>query len=388
MVSRTRPLSRQACIIGVGETRYSKSSGRTPEAQAIEATLAALNDAGIAPRQLDGLIPIGNLVSSEDLIAALNLGVRFSATVQMGGASAVASLQVAVAAVTMGLARFVAIFIGRNGSSGTRIADRVTSLPSQDFKAQLERPFGWTTPAQWYAMICRRHMHAYGTSKEQMGAVAVTMRRHANLNPRAMMYGRELTIDDYMGAEMIVDPYQKFDCCLETDWGAAVIVAAVDSLPRAGKRVYVAGVAEGHPESPDDLTNRADWFHIGLTDSAPQAFEMASLGPTDMDAAMIYDCFTFELMHQLEAAGFCAPGESGQFVASGNIGLSGKLPVNTHGGLLSEGHMSGLNHVIEAVRQLRGECGDRQVQKARHVAVTGWGDLGDGAMAILTNDGS
>jgi len=190
-------------------------------------------------------------------------------------------------------------------------------------------------------------------------------------------------METYLSGRTIADPYTRFDCCLETDGACAIIVTAADRPTRRDVDARIVAVGEGRPESPDDLTNRPDLLAVGLAPAAARAWERAGLGPQDVDAAMIYDCFTFEVVHQLEAAGFVPEGQAGPFCADGHIDLGGRLPVNTHGGLLAEGHMSGLNHVVEAVRQLRGEAIGRQVPDARHVAVTGWGDLGDGALAVL-----
>ncbi len=151
------------------------------------------------------------------------------------------------------------------------------------------------------------------------------------------------------------------------------------------KPVFISGAAQAKPMGSDDLVNRPNVFDIGLTKAAPRAFEMAGVQPADMDGAMVYDCFTYVALLELEEAGFCPRGGVGEFVRNGNIELGGKLPINTHGGLLSEAHIAGMGHVIEAVHQLRGDCGDRQIAHAQHIAVTGWGDLGDGAMAILRN---
>jgi acetyl-CoA acetyltransferase len=199
-----------------------------------------------------------------------------------------------------------------------------------------------------------------------------------------MLRDRPLTLEAYLASPMIADPYQRDDCCLETDGAVAMLMVASDRERMTDREpVRVLAVASSRPQSPDDLTNRIDWYRIGLSAAAPAAFDKSGAGPGDMDAAMIYDCFTFEVIHQLEEAGFCGRGDGGEFVASGATALGGKLPVNTHGGLLAEGHLGGLNHVVEAVRQLRGEAGSRQVRGARRIAVSGWGDWGDGSLAVL-----
>jgi acetyl-CoA acetyltransferase len=372
-------------VLGVGETEYLRRSGRSVQMLGIQAARHALADAGIEPRFVDGVIPLGGSLFAEDLIAGLGLRTDIAdAQPAPGGNSAVASLGLAQSLIDGGLASVVLIVFARNGSSENRIANRIRLLPGQQFRHNLEDPHGWSTPAAWYAMICRRHMAEHGTSKAQLAAVAMTMRQYGRENPRAMLRDRPLSLEDYLAGRMIADPYQRDDCCLETDGAAAVLVAARGREKLTDRQgIRLLAVASARPESPDDLTNRADWYRIGLSTAAPAAYESAGLGPEDMDLAMIYDCFTFEVIHQLEEAGFCSRGDGGEFVASGAAGLGGKLPVNTHGGLLAEGHLGGLNHVLEAVRQLRGEAGSRQVAGARLSAVTGWGDWGDGSLAIL-----
>ena len=227
-------------------------------------------------------------------------------------------------------------------------------------------------------------MHEYGTSAEQLGAVAIAMRKHAQLNPAALMHGKPLTMSEYLASPMIADPYRLFDCCLETDGAAAYIVTTPErakDLPR--RPVHIMAAATSQPDPADEFTNRKDFHRIGLTDAAPEAFGAAGVAPSDMDFAQIYDCFTFEVIQQLEEAGFCKRGEGGAFVEGGAIELGGRLPVNTHGGLLSHGHVLGMGHIVEAVRQLRGELGSRQVPDAELGVVTGWGDFGDGSIAIL-----
>ena len=372
-------------IRGIGETAYSRHSGRSVPDLAAEAGRAALADAGLAAAQVDGVIPLGGAVFTEDLIAGLGLSSRvLDASPAPGGNAAVSALRLAESMIGSGSASSLLIVLARNGYSAQRIDSRARQLPGQQFRSQLEHPHGWSVPAQWYAMMCRRHMASYGTTKAQLAAVALSAHQYAQHNPRAMRYGRPLTRRQYDDADMIADPYQRYDCCLETDGAAAVLVTVQQHGPPADQRpIPVLAVETARPQSPDDLTNRADWHHIGLSDAAPAAFERAGVSPSDLDAAMIYDCFTFEVIQQLEEAGFCPRGEGGPFAASGALAPGGQLPVNTHGGLLAEGHLGGLNHVIEAVRQLRGEAGERQLPHARLIGVTGWGDWGDGSMAIL-----
>ncbi|GLY97212.1 lipid-transfer protein [Actinoplanes sp. NBRC 103695] len=380
-------MKNEACIIGVGQTELSSNSGRSVQRLAVEAITAALADANLPASAVDGIVPSPLGPTAEDIIASFGLAdVRFTAVPHLGGAGAVASVRLAALAVAGGQADVVLAFVARNGRSGARVDQRVAAaMPGQQFRTNLEYPHGLSTPAQWYSLLCRRHMYEFGTTREQLGAVALTMRRHANLNPAAQMYRRPLTMAEYLASPVIADPYHLYDCCLETDGAAAVLVATSQYAARAGATpVRIEGAAEGHADSADDIGNRRDFFNTGLTKAAPRAFDMAGYGPEDMDFAMIYDCFTFEVIHQLESAGFCALGEGGAFVAGGNIALGGRLPVNPSGGLLSEGHLGGMNHLVEAVRQLRGSCGDRQVPGATRCAVTGWGDLGDGALAVLS----
>ena len=372
-------------ILGIGQTEFGRRSGRSLQWLVAEASRGAIADAGLRPGDIDGVIPVGGYINVEDVLAGAGLSLQVAdAMPTPGGNAAVDSLRLASALIKSGQATTVLIVLAKNGSSANRIDDRIKLLPGQQFRAQLERPHGWSAPVEWYAMICRRHMHEFGTTKDQMADVSLSAYSFAQHNPRAMQRGKPLTREQYHAAPMIADPYQLYDCCLETDGAVAVVVSSKTPGPdAASRRVELLAVASGRPQSPDELSNRQDWYEIGLSYAAPAAYEAASLGPADMDAAMIYDCFTFEVMHQLEVAGFCAKGKGGPFVASGAIGRGGSLPVNTHGGLLAEGHMTGMNHITEAVRQLRGEAGENQIEDPRHIAVTGWGDWGDGSMALL-----
>ncbi len=381
----------RACIVGAGETAYSRGqgSGLSLLGLQLQAATRAVENAGLTNKDIDGVMPFPGLGTAEEFAA--NLGIetlRFAATINMGGAAPAASLLTAAMAVSMGVARHVLILGGWNAYSGSRTREAViadtSALPGRGIARDYYLPYGLTAPPQWYALMARRHMHEFGTTQEQLGAIAVAMRKHAQLNPQAVMCGRPLTLADYLKSPVIADPYRLFDCCLETDGAAAVVVTSGErARDLQHPPVYIMGVAAAQPFPADEITNRKDIFQTGLTLAAPQAFAMAGVRPDDVDFAEIYDCFTFEVLQQIEEAGFCARGEGGAFVAGGRIELGGALPVNTHGGLLSEAHVLGINHIVEAVRQLRGEAGQRQVRDAEIGVVTGWGDFGDGSIAIL-----
>ncbi|MFG1627199.1 hypothetical protein [Kribbella sp. NPDC049227] len=369
-----------AYVTGVGSTAYAKRLEDSVDALAAKAVLAATNDAGLDPRSIDGIISYPGHVDAEGIISTFGLpDVRFRAEVALGGASAVSGLGLAALAVRGGAATTVLLLRAIKGRSGARKTQRPSYVPGARIRAQLEITAGLNMAAQRYSMLCRRYMHEHGLEREVLAEVALAARYHANLNPSAQMYGRELTAADYAAGRMIADPYGLFDCCLESDGACAVLVTAAPTERGA----EILAVSEGHSDTPDDLAGRPDLLEVGLTKAARRVWAQSGLGPADMDAAMVYDCFTFEVVHQLEAAGFATPSTVAKLILEDGIRLGGRLPVNTHGGLLSEGHMAGLNHVVEAVRQLRGECGPRQVDGARHIAVTGWGNLGDGSIAVL-----
>lgn len=378
-------LKEKAAITGVGETAYSRASGKSVIALQLEASLKAIEDAGLSPRDIDGVIPYSNSpVVAEDFIT--NFGIedlRFSASTPLGGASCVAAVQCAALAISAGLCRHVLIPIGRNGASGGRIGARVHQMPQFKLVGEYEMPIGAIAPAQLYAPMARRHMELYGTTSRQLGEIAVSTRHNAILNGNAIMT-KPLSLEDHQASRMISDPLRLNDCSLESDGGAAIVVSAAEYAKDLNKpAVYVMSVAEGHPDSPSVITQRPDMTRLGIAKAAPKAFKMAGVMHDDIDVAEIYDCFTYIVLCQLEDMGFCKKGEGGPFVAGGAIRLDGRLPVNTHGGLLSQSHMVGMNHVVELVRQLRGEAGKAQVKDARIGLVTGYGDMGDGSIAIL-----
>lgn len=382
---------RDACaIVGVGNTAYVRGTDRSVVDLHLEASLRALGDAGLTPRDVDGVIPssvAGRIV--EDFTR--NLGLRhlsYSSTPHGGGSSFGMAIQDACAAVHAGVASCVLIPAGRLGYSSDQRISRQSSKPEPIMAdvVEFEYPMGNIGPAQWFAQMARRHMDVYGTTSEQLGQLAVTIRRHANLNPQAIMHARTLTLEDHQRSPLIVDPFHLFDCSLESDGAAAVVVTSAErARDLAQMPVLVSGVGAcfGYPGT--SVTQEDDVAGLpGIGEAGRRAFEMARMTTDDIDVLAVHEGFSFFVVACLEALGFCKVGEGGPFVASGEIALGGSLPLNTHGGALSEAHVSGANHVVEIVRQLR-----RQVEPARQVhgcevgMVANEGNFGNGAVVIL-----
>ena len=376
----------KTCVTGIGETVYMRGSSKTAFELQIESSLKAISDAGLTPKDIDGVIPIG-IVSgtADDFIDNFGLpDLRFSAVIPHGGASPAMALQCAAAAIAFGACNHVLITFGRNVSAASNKAGaRIHGMPQFHYVTEFEHPMGASAPAQLYAPMARRHMELYGTTVAQFGEVAVACRQHALLNGNAIMK-KAISLEDHRNSRMIADPFRLLDCSLESDGGAAVVVSASDrAADLRHRRVFISGVAEGHPDQPGSITQRPDMTSLGIAKAAPRAFQMAGVTHADIDVAEIYDCFTYAVIRQLEDMGFCAKGEGGPFVEGGRLRLGGALPTNTHGGLLSQAHVWGLNHIVELVRQLRGDAGAAQVANAEVGLVTGYGDLGDGALAIM-----
>ncbi len=384
-----------AAIAGIAESAFGRPAHETPVELMLDVARSACADAGISADDIDGICAPPGYTSAEEL--AVGLGIRdcgFSATSHLGGASSIGAIRNAAAAVATGCAHTVLVVVGWNGYSWLRPRDGVVpprhglSLSSaQDVVTDVMVPQGAVTAAQFYALIAHKYCTERGITWEDAAAFAMAMREHASRHPLAVLGSTPLTLADYQASPMISEPFRRADCCLDTDGAAAVIVTSADrARDLARPSVVIRGVGEGRPDPPDDIASRRDLLGIGLDGAARRGFAMAGVGPQELDVLGLYDCFTYIALLQLEALGVCELGGAGEFVRSGALGLGGALPTNTHGGLLAQGHMWGMNHVVEMVRQLRGTAGVRQVPGAELAAVTGWGDFGDGTLLVLGAD--
>jgi acetyl-CoA acetyltransferase len=370
----------RAAIVGIGNTRRWNAPGRTAMDQLQEAAILAVEDAGLTLKDVDGLFCASSSSGLPVLNVAerLGLAIRHGDGTMVGGASFLFHLQNAMAALEAGLCDVALICYGSNQlTAGGRLQPMPDPQP-------YEAPYKARYPISSYSLAASRHMHQYGTTREQLADVAVAARQWANLNPDAYMRG-SLTRDDVLASRMVSDPLTKADCCLVTDGGAAIVVTRADrarQLKQPPVHVLGTGVAVSHRQIPSmpDLTTSA------AVESGRRAYAMAGIGPQDVDHVMLYDAFTITTLMFLEDLGFCAKGEGGSFVASGAIAPGGTLPVNTNGGGLSCNHpgMYGLFTIIEAVQQIRGECGERQIADVDiALAHANGGVLSSQATAIL-----
>ncbi len=348
----------KAAVVGIGETEYSKRSGKTELALACEAIRAAVQDAGLTVDDIDGLVRF-DMDAVDEVALTSHLGLKnlgWMSHTGYGGTGGNAVVVHAAAAIAAGLADVVVCYRSLNERSGVRYGQASTWVSDEvaGFQA-FQMPWGMLTPAHMFGQFARRHMLEYGTTSEQFGHVAVALRRHGSMNERAMMR-KPITLEDHQASRMIADPLHLLDCCIESDGGCAVIVAAADrARDLRHPPAWIMGAAQGSGTRAQGIVFRDDLAVPESIYTARDVYRSAGVGPTDIDAVMIYDHFTPFVIFSLEAYGFCERGEGGAFVEGGRIEFDGELPVNTHGGNHSEAYIHGLPHVIEAVRQLRGD---------------------------------
>jgi len=385
-------MPRHAAITGAHVTQVGELPGCTTLGLHMQAACGAAADAGLALDDLDGVLCAYSLAEPHPMLASAfceyaHLRPAFSAVVQAGGASAAIMVVQAAALVRAGVCRHVLVVTGDNRASGMSRDQTVAALAGFGH-AQFERPFGLAIYAA-YALVAQRYMHEYGTTLEDLAAIAVTHRRHAARHPNAHKR-TPITLSDVMDSRVIASPLRLLDCCLVSDGAAAVIVSSPDAAADCAKPpVRIAGSGQGHTH--EHVVAAPSLTAFGCRDSAARAFAEAGVGPADVDVAEIYDSFTITLLVELESMGFFAKGEAGAAATAGALDLGGRLPCNTHGGLLSFGHSGaagGMFHVVEAVAQLRGEAGERQVPGARIAFVHGDGGvLSAHCSMVLTADG-
>ena len=363
----------QVAVAGVFEHPTRFAPDKTSYQLQAESARGALADAGLTVRDVDGFCtsgvgPIGIL----SLAQHLDLHPRWLDSQAIGGSSFVSHCLHAAAAIAAGLCDVVLVTYGSSAAS-ERFAIGTGGGGLGDPPDHFELPFGPTIVGS-YALVAQRHMHEYGTTSEQLAEIAVTMRRHAGLNPQAK-YRDPISVDDVLASRVISSPLHLLDCCIISDGGGALVLTSVErARDLAQTPVVILGGAEAVQHHG---IGRRDLLDIAARQSGPLAFQRAGLTHADVDCAMIYDSYTITVLATLEALGFCAPGEGGAFCADGRIGLGGALPVNTDGGGLSSNHpgMRGMFLVIEATRQLRGQRGPAQVPDAEIACVHGTGGM-------------
>jgi acetyl-CoA acetyltransferase len=355
-----------AALVGAGETAMGKLPGRSSLQLHADAARAAVADAGLRLTDIDGIITVGSraepyLMHSVAVAEALGIRPRLAASMELGGAVHAAGVLHAARAVAAGQARYVLVVAADNANTGMAEGLTETLARSGPLHPSFEYTAAPTVPAL-FALAAQRHMAEYGTRPEHLAAAAVAMRQHAMRHPGAHMR-KPLTLAEAMVARPVALPLRLFDCAPVSDGGGAVVVGPAESAGSHPHRAaYILGGGEYHGYHHLSLAESLNT--TGASESGRQALARAGLTVADIHLALLYDCFTITLILMLEDLGFCPKGEGGPFVASGAISPGGRLPVNTHGGLLSHGHPGrpgGINHLVEAVRQLQGMAGERQV---------------------------
>jgi len=370
-----------AAIVGIGQTEFSKDSGRSELQLACEAIKAALDDAGLSPGDVDGMCTF-SLDNTDDIDLVRSLGVenlRFSSRVGHGGGGSVGPLAHAMAAVDSGLADVVVGWRSMNERSEYRfgtsqMSNTGRSPGSGTGFVEWSLPFGSASPAAWTAVQAQRYMDRYGVSNEDFGHVSVQLRSNAATNPNAWFYGKPITLADHQDSRWIVEPiFRLLDCTQESDGAVAVVVTSLERARDLRQPpVRILHATQAVPFGTETVTN---YYHDDLCRSdagiacAQELYRRTGLGPSDCQVAMLYDHFTIAIYWHLEANGFCKQGEAADFVKDGHIALDGAIPVSPNGGHLGEAYIHGMNNITEAVRQIRGSAAN-QVANVENVLVS------------------
>jgi len=378
-------------IVGIGQTAPVRRSDKGIRELVVEAIELALEDAGLEASEVDGVITDGLVMPTtvpRDFIAAqFGMDRRFDGGISFGGAGTASAPQLARMAITSGLAKTVLFYFGVDW--GSRPSGPYGFHDLYAAKMAYEKPYGFTGQPCYFALWARRYMHEFGLTEEDLATIAVTQRQSALRNPRSQAT-TPMSYADYYAARVVSDPLRVPDCCLITDGAAAFVMTSMDrarDLPNLPVRVLGTGFGSEPITGDDVFTQPAGMARIpGAKAASERAFGEAGLALGDVDFAELYDCFTISCLMQVEALGFCERGEGGAFIREMGMGIEGKLPINTHGGLLSHSYLLGVEHVVEAVRQLRGVAGEAQVANAR-IGLVGGLSNPDYGVLLLGRDG-
>ncbi len=375
-------LAAGAAITGVGHTEFSRQAGRSELQLACEAITDALKDAGLTPADVDGLVSYTiDPVEETELVRSVGFQeIGFSSRVPYGGGGSMGTLLHAASAVISGAAQVVVAYRAiraRSGATrfgGAKTSPSPTSQHSGSTAMQWAMPHGVLTPASWMALNSTRYMHQFGVTSADFGRAVVQLREYAAKNPAAWGFGRPISLEDHQASRWIAEPcLHLLDCCQETDGSVALVITSAERAADLTVTPVLIGTASGAGLFEQEIASdhyRADLSVMdGSVALGKRLFDRTGFNRDDIDVAMIYDAFSPILLMQLEALGFCGPGEAKDFVATGALALDGALPCNTNGGLIGEGYIHGLNLVLEATRQLRGTAVN-QVPAARTVLVT------------------
>lgn len=383
-------LKNETAIAGIGTTEFSRHSGVSELSLAAQCIKAACDDAGIAPSAIDGLVSY-TLDSTDEIEVARAVGagdLSFFSKINYGGGAAVGTIAQAAMAVATGQATTVVCYRAMNGRSGKRMGQGISGeISSSDLiHWSWYMPYGMLIPGSWIAMVANKYMHAYGVTREDLGRVAISQRTHALRNPRAYGYGKPLTMEQYLAAKRIADPLCLYDFCQETDGGCAILITSAErARDLRHQPAVIRGVTQASTRGQEQMTSyyRDDLLSLPEMEmAAARVYAMSGLGPDDIDAACLYDAFTSEIIMQLESFGFCGRGEGKDLVRDGVLDIDGRLPNNTHGGLLSEGYIHGMNNIAEGVRLVRGTSTGQPEKPVAHVLVSSGVGVPTGALIL------
>lgn len=376
--------SRRVAVVGAALSDIGRVDDKTAFELHFQGASRALNDAGLTKADIGGYMSCGTgTLAPVDVTEYMRITPDWIDSTQVGGSSWEVMVDHACAAISQGVTDVVVLTYGSTTRADLKRKLRMANLAySSRGPSQFDAPFGHTLISK-YAMTARRHMHEFGTTIEQLAEIAVSARYNASLNPEAF-YRDMITIDDVLGGPMIADPFTKLQCCIRSDGGGAVVLASEERARDCAKApIWVLG--SGEAVSHVTMSEWEDFTESPCVQSGRQAFGRAGITPDDVDICELYDAFTGMLLMTLEGLGFCKKGEGGAFVEDGKLRVGGALPTNTDGGGLSHCHpgMRGMFLLVEAVRQLRGECGPRQVPDARIACVNGTGGWFSSASTVL-----